>query len=162
MPMELQIIRAREFIRLGAQGQYDLEASKAVLAQLAGACWKRGINQALLDLRALRPGPKPVFSPNDLVTLVKTFHEIGFTRQQRLAVLYSSDPHRRASLFASIAKLRGWSVQAFDNFEAAVIWLSGTEYEPSVAETEITPRAKQIPVRKLQPLKASAKTKPAP
>ncbi len=158
--MELQIIRAREFIRLGAHGQYDLEASKAVLAQLAGACWKRGINQALLDLRALRPGPKPVFSPNDLVTLVKTFHEIGFTRQQRLAVLYSSDPHRRASLFASIAKLRGWNVQAFDNFEAAVIWLSGTEDEPSGAEIGTSPR--EIPVRKLRTLKASAKTKPAP
>ena len=55
MPMELQIIRAQEFIRLGAHGNFDLDASKAVLAQLAAACWKRGINQALLDLRALQP-----------------------------------------------------------------------------------------------------------
>src|ERR1700690_4593960 len=108
MPMELQIIRAQEFIRLGAHGHFDLDASKAVLAQLAAACWKRGINQALLDLRALHPGLKPVFSPGDLVTLVKTFHEIGFTHQQRLAVLYGSDPHHRASMFASIAKLPGW------------------------------------------------------
>ena len=128
--MELQIIRAQEFIRLGAQGRLDLDASKAVLAELAGACWKRGINQALLDLRALQPGPKPVFSPSDLVTLVNTFREIGFTHQQRLAVLYRSDPHRRARLFASIAKLRGWKVQAFDDFEAAVVWLSGAEPEP--------------------------------
>jgi hypothetical protein len=155
--MELQIIRAQEFIRLGAQGQFDLKASKAVLAELARACWKRGINQALMDLRALHPGPKPVFSPNDLVTLVNTFREIGFTHRQRLAVLYRSDPHHRASLFASIAKLRGWSVQAFDNFEEAVTWLAGAENEPSPAEAEITPRAKKVPVRNLRNLKASTK-----
>jgi hypothetical protein len=88
MPMELQIIRAREFIRLGAHGQIDLEASKAVMAELAGACRKRGINQAMLDLRELpMPGPVPVFSPQDLVMLVNTFREIGFTQKHRLAVL---------------------------------------------------------------------------
>jgi hypothetical protein len=42
---------------------------------LAGACWKQGIKQALLDVRAVHPGPTPVFSPADLVTLVNTFFE---------------------------------------------------------------------------------------
>ena len=158
--MELQIIRAQEFIRLGAHGHFDLKASKAVLAQLAAACRKRGINQALVDLRALHPGPKPVFSPKDLIALVNTFREIGFTQQQRLAVLYSSDPHLRARLFAFIATVRGWKVQAFDDFEEAVTWLSGAE-EPT-AETEFTTRAKKVPVRKLKPLKASPKPAPQP
>jgi hypothetical protein len=158
MPMELQIIRAREFIRLGAKGLFDLEASKTVLAQLAEACCKRGINQALLDLRALHPGPKPVFSPNDLVTLVNTFREAGFTHQQRLAVLYGSDPHHRARLFAFIAKLRGWKVQAFDSFEDAMLWLSGGE-EPQV-EKEFTPAAKSVPIRNLKQLNAASQAKP--
>ena len=96
MPIELQIIRAQEFIRVGAHGHFDLEASKAVLAQLASACRKRGIHQALLDVRALVPGQKPVFSPQDLMTLVKTFDEVGFNRLDRVAVLYTSDPHHRA------------------------------------------------------------------
>jgi hypothetical protein len=155
MPMELQIIRAQEFIRLGAKGHYDMKASKAVLAQLGAACWKRGINQALLDLRALHPGPKPVFSPNDLVMLVNTFCKVGFTHELRLALLYGSDPHHRARLFAFIAKLRGWKVQAFDNFEAAVMWLSAVE-EPQV-ETEFTPKAKKVPVRQLHDVLAAAK-----
>ncbi len=156
--MELQIIRAQEFIRLGAKGHFDLKASKAVLAQLAAACWKRGIDQALLDLRALHPGPKPVFSPNDLVTLVDTFCKIGFTHKQRLAVLYGSDPHHRARLFAFIAKLRGWKVQAFDNFENAVVWLSGAD-EPQT-ESEFTPRLKMVPIHQVKP--SSSALEPAP
>ena len=155
MPMELQIIRAQEFIRLGARERFDLKASKAALALLAGACCKRGINQALLDLRAVHPKPKPVFSPNDLVTLVNTFREVGFTHQQRLAVLYGSDPHHRARLFAFIAKLRGWKVQAFDSFEEAVTWLSDGK-EPHV-ETEFTPKAKKVAVRQIKALKSPAK-----
>ncbi len=160
MPMELQIIRAQEFIRLGPQGHFDLKASKAVLAELARACCKRGINQALLDLRALHPGPKPVFSPQDLVTMVNTFHEVGFTHRQRLAVLYGSDPHHRARLFAFIATLRGWSVRAFDSFEKAITWLSHT-HAPA-EEIEVTPRAKNIPVRQAsQSKKTTAKSKSA-
>ena len=158
MPTELQIIRAQEFIRLGAKGHFDLEGSKMVLAQLAAACCKRGINQALLDLRALHPGPKPVFSPNDLVTLVNTFREAGFTHQQRLAVLYGSDPHHRARLFAFIAKLRGWKVQAFDSFEDAVFWLSAGQ-EPQ-AETEFTSTAKPVPIRNLKDSNAASRAKP--
>jgi hypothetical protein len=158
--MELQIIRAQEFIRLGAQGRFDLDASKAALAQLAAACCKRGIHQALLDLRAVQPGPKPVFSPNDLVMLVNTFREVGFTHQQRLAVLYGSDPHHRARLFAFIAKLRGWKVQAFDSFEDAIRWLSSGE--GTQPETEFTPRAKKVPVRQLKDLPAASQPAPQP
>ena len=141
MPLELQIIRAQEFVRMGAHGHFDLKVSKAMLAELARACCKRGIKQALLDLRALHPGPKPVFSPNDLVTLVNTFREVGFTHKQRVAVLYGSDPHHRARLFSFIATLRGWKVQAFDSYEQAITWLSGGDAPP--AENELQPRAEK-------------------
>jgi formylglycine-generating enzyme len=161
MPTELQIIRAQEFVRLGAQGKIDLQASKAALATLAAACWKRGINQALLDVRAVQPGAKPVFSPKDLTVLVGTFREIGFTHKQRLAVLYTSDPHRRARMFAFIAILHGWSVQAFESYEDAVTWLSGAESEVSEAETASTTRATKIPVKRREISKTPSKT-PAP
>jgi len=73
-------------------GRFDLAASKAALTLPAGACRKRGINQALVDLSALRPGPKPVFSKGDLVELVNTFPEAGFTRREHRAILCHSDP----------------------------------------------------------------------
>lgn len=142
MPLEMQIIRAHEFIRLGAEGHFDLEASKQVLAQLASACRKRGIDQAMLDLRALHPGPTPVFTPSDLAALVNTFREIGFTHQQRLAILYSADPHHRARMFAFISTLRGWQVRAFGTFEEAVLWLS----QPGKADPETESAAGQQPV----------------
>jgi hypothetical protein len=130
---------------LGAHGHFDLAASRAALAELARACRKRGINQALMDLRDLRPGPKPIYSRADLLTLINTFHEIGFTEHQRLAILYYADPHRRARLFASLSKQRGWTVQAFSNFEEALHWLSSGP-QPQ-AQLVRSPQAKMIPVR---------------
>ncbi len=154
MPLELQIIRASEFVRLGAHGHFDLAASKAALAQLARACRKRGIHQALMDLRALHPGPKPVFSPADLVELVKTFHQVGFTRQLRLAILYQSDPFKRARLFAFLSTLHGWNVQAFHEFEKALAWLSQPPAGP--ADSVHPPAGKTIPIRKPKPVAVAA------
>jgi hypothetical protein len=145
MPQEIQIIRASEFIRVGAQGYFDLAASKAALKQLAHACRKRGIDQAMIDLRALHPGPKPVFSPADLAELVGTFREAGFTHAQRLAVLYQSDPHHRARLFAFLSSMHGWSVRAFGEFEEALHWLS--EGPEAARKRKRLPGAKEIPVR---------------
>ena len=160
MSLKLQIIRLHEFIRLGPSGKFDPKGSKAGLALLAAACLKRGILQALLDLRALRPGPEPVFSPDDLVSLVSTFREIGFTSRHRLAVLYVIDPHERARMFASIARLRGWTVKAFEDFEQAVAWLSDAAPAQPEAQAALSTRKRRVPVRKLKD-KQSSPTVPA-
>jgi hypothetical protein len=148
MPQELQIIRASEFIRFGAHGHFDLAASKAALAELVRACRKRGIDQAMMDLRALHPGPKPVFTPADLAALVSTFREIGFTHEQRLAVLYGADPHHRARLFAFLSTMHGWSVRAFGDFEKALLWLS--EAQETKARRKRSTGAKEVPVQFLK------------
>jgi hypothetical protein len=148
MPQEVQIIRASEFIRMSPQGHFDPAASKEALAKLARACRKRGINQAMIDLRALAPGPTPVFSPADLAALVSAFAEIGFTRDERLAVLYRSDPHHRARLFALLSSMHGWSVRAFGDFEKALLWLSGNQ-EAHVSRKR-SPAETKVPVRFLK------------
>jgi hypothetical protein len=136
MPFQLEIIRAAEFVRLGAEGRFDFAASTAALATLARACRKRGVRHAVLDLRALRPGPTPVFTQADLVKLVAFLPEVGFPRRLRLAILYTSDPHRRARLFAMLSNLRGWAVRAFGDFEEAMLWLSsGEEAETDAGQT---------------------------
>ena len=124
MPLELQIIRFGEFVKMNTDGQLDLAASREILRQLASACRKRGVHQALLDLREVRPETTPMLTPNDLASLVNTFQEAGFADDQRLAVLYAADPHYGARLFALISTLRGWNVKATDSFEDALMWLS--------------------------------------
>ena len=130
---------------MGPHGHFDLAASEEALSELAAACRKRGIEQAMMDLRTLRPGPKPVFSPADRAELVGTFRKVGFTLRQRLAILYQSDPHRRARLFAFLSTLHGWDVRAFGDFEEALLWLS--KHHEAAAGRLPPSRGKQVPVR---------------
>jgi hypothetical protein len=124
MPIELQIIRANEFLCVNPHGHLDFQASKDALAVLARACRKRGIDRAMLDLRALAIPAKPLFTSSELAALVATFREAGFARHQRLAILYRADPHGGARMFAFISIIRGWQVRAFGDFEEAFLWLS--------------------------------------
>src|SRR3954463_8908868 len=130
MPFDLQIFLAAEFVRVDAHDHLDFEASREALQTLASACRKRGLDRALLDLRALPIPPKPLFTPRELVALIETFREAGFGPRQRLAILYRSDPHRGTRMFAFISRLRGWQVRAFSDFEEAVLWLSEQSREP--------------------------------
>jgi hypothetical protein len=157
MPLELQIIRAREFIRLGVDGHLDLASSCEMLRQLARACRLRGIDQALLDVREVHPGATPMLTADDLASLVNTFREVGFSNQQRLALLYSDDPHCRARMFASMSTQHGWNVKASEDFEETLLWLSegqGEEVRKEAGEQE-------IPLRSTTRTEHSSGTNPA-
>jgi hypothetical protein len=152
MPLELQIIRASEFIRMGAPGHADLATSSEIIRQLAVACRRRGIDRALLDLRNIHPGDTPMLSRDELGALVNTFCNSGFSDRLRLVLLYSSDPHHRARIFALMSTLRGWNVKASENFEEAVHWLS----EEEEADHQKNPKSQEVPVRQ-----AGTPSKPA-
>jgi hypothetical protein len=124
MPVELQLIRASDFVRLDPLKNLDFEASKGALQNLAHACQKRGIGRAALDLRSLPIPPKPQFSINELAALVRTFRAAGFSRRHRLAVLYNIDIHGGIRDFAFISRMSGLQVRAFTSFETAFHWLS--------------------------------------
>ena len=116
VPLELEIIRACEFIRAGAQGYPNMEASPR---QSPGTgrglppAWNRS---SIARCPRASPGATRLFTPDELAALVNTFHEIGFTYEQRLAVLYSEDPYHGVRMFAFIGALRGWRVRAFSEF----------------------------------------------
>jgi hypothetical protein len=124
MPVELQVIRASEFVCLDADELLDFEATTKALQGLAQACHKRGLDRAMLDLRDIPVPDKPHFTATELAALVGTFRDAGFTRHQRLAVLYELDVHGGVRNFAFFGKMRGLQVQAFREFEAALQWLS--------------------------------------
>ena len=140
MPTEVQIIRANEFVRLDPHRHLDFQTSKEALRVLAVACRLRGIDRAMLDLRALPIPAKRLFTTAELSALVGTFREAGFTRQHRLAVLYQRDPYGGARMFAFIGFMRGWQVRAFSEFEPAFVWLS------EIKEKRPTLRGRSIPI----------------
>jgi hypothetical protein len=153
MPLELQVIQASEFIRLNARAHFNFEASKNALQTLAHACRKRGLDRALLDLRTLPVPAKPQFTPTELAALVSTFRKAGFSRQDRLAVLYSHDVYGGVRKFAFLGRVGGLQVQAFSDFEGALQWLSqeqeshakGAEAEIPIAITR-KQSARKLPV----------------
>src|SRR5687768_11356924 len=119
MPLELNIIRANEFVRLNPGGHLNFQESKAALKALAAACLKRSIDSALLDLRGITVPLKPFFTSAELAALVASFRDAGFSKSQKLAVLYRDDPHHGARMFAFISAMRGLKVRAFKDFEQA-------------------------------------------
>jgi hypothetical protein len=132
MAIQLQIIRASEFIRMDAHKHLDLRASKEALRALAETCRKRAIDRVMIDLRTLPVLARPHFTTAELTALVSTFREAGFTREQRLAVLYQHDPHGGIRSFAFISRMRGLQVEAFNEFESALYWLAETPAKISV------------------------------
>ncbi len=148
MPIDLQIIRANEFICLDTDELLDFEASKQLLRGLAFACRKRGLERAMIDLRSLPVPVRPHFTLAQIAALVGTFREAGFTRKQRLAILYSHDVHRGIRNFAFFSKMRGLQVHPFLDFETAVYWLSEGMEDPS----EMQPGT-PIPIAKSGPKK---------
>src|SRR5262245_25586759 len=152
MPVQLHIIRASEFVELDANELLDFKASRMALQAIAHACRKRGLDCALLDLRTVPIPAKPMFTPTELAALVGTFREAGFSRENRLAVLYRHDVHGGVRNFAFISRMRGLQVQAFSDFEKAIHWLSehqGCKTEQRQGEIPI-PIATRVPTRKLR------------
>src|SRR5215467_9393886 len=166
MPVELQIIHASDFIRLDPGSHLNFEESKRVLQDLAHACRKRGIDRALIDLRSLPVLPKPRFTPTQLAALVSTFREAGFSREQRLAILYQHDIYGGVRSFAFISRMRGLSVQAFTEFEAAFQWLSEVpENTAELAPGEIPvpiirPQTPKRPVSRMDKSSCTSRARP--
>jgi hypothetical protein len=147
-PIELQIIRANEFVCLDANELLDFEATKKVLQGLALACRKRGLDRAMLDLRAVPVPAKPHFTLEELAELVATFAQAGFTRHQRLAILYQHDVYGGVRNFAFFSKMHGLQVQAFHDFEEALYWLSTGHDDVTELQTGIP-----VPIKKRRLLK---------
>jgi len=146
MPLELHVIRASEFVQLDTHEELDFDASAKALAALAQACRKRGLSCALLDLRAVPVPDKPLFTTKEIAALVLKFREAGFTREQRLAVLYHKDVYGGIRDFAFISRMGGLHVQAFHEFEGALHWLSeAEESDPACHRGEVP-----VPITKPQ------------
>jgi hypothetical protein len=124
MPVEMQIIRASEFVRLDPDENLDFAATRKALEILALASRKRGLDRAVMDLRKWPVMAKPRFTTKELAALVSAFREAGLPRKHRLAILYQHDVYGGVRTFAFFSRMRGLDVQTFTDFESALQWLS--------------------------------------
>lgn len=124
MPTALHLIRASEFVCVDADEHIDIEHTKKTLRDLVYACHKRGVKSAMMDLRGMPIPSKPYFTSNELAELVETFHEAGFTKNERLAILYEWDNFGGVRNFTFFSRMHKMQVQAFQDFERAIYWLS--------------------------------------
>jgi len=123
MPIELQVIRAIDFVRLDADEHVNFEESKKVLQELALTCRMRGLDRAMMDIRDIPIPDKPRFTDAELAALVSAFREAGFSQRQRLAIVYRQDVYGRVRNFTFFSRMRGLHVQGFHEFEEAMLWL---------------------------------------
>jgi hypothetical protein len=130
MPVELQIIRACDFVRMGTHGEFDFEKTREALADLASACRRRGVHRALIDVRKSHSS----LSPNDIAALVTVFSENAVTRYLRLAIVYAGRQSYRTKLFVFFSSMRARKVRAFEEFEEALVWLSKPDQARSAEE----------------------------
>lgn len=143
MRVEIEIIRACEFVRLGARGEFNFESTRNALMDLADACRKRGVERAILDVR----GATSNLTPKDLAALVGAFAKAVVSKQLRLAVLHTNNQNYRAKIFAFFSAMRGRKVKAFEDFEEALVWLSQSDAAPAP-----TPNGEpEIPIRHAPP-----------
>jgi hypothetical protein len=120
MPVDIEIIRASEFVRLGTHGKFDFKGTRAVLLKMIAACGKRHISRALIDIR----DASSTLTRDDLVALVKVFGESVVSKRLRVAILHKSGQGDRAKLFAFLNAVQGRFMCAFETFEKALCWLS--------------------------------------
>ena len=123
MSIDLSVICASDFVRLNTNKFINFEESKRRLQGLADACQKRGLDRAMLDLRDLPVPDKPRFTNAELAALVGAFRSAGFTRRQRLAILYRQDVYGSVRHFTFFSRVSGLQVQAFHDYETAIHWL---------------------------------------
>jgi len=120
LPLDLKVIRIREFLRTNPEGEFDLAKSKEVLAGIAKAASQAGDVDVLIDIRGFH-------SQMSVVDIYELASELGDYRtafKNKVAILDLLDEKfDQAEFFETCARNWGFQVRVFVDFEAAIDWL---------------------------------------
>jgi hypothetical protein len=121
MDLDIRIIQHNEFLKTTPSGQIDLKTSKRVLHRLASLNRLPSKRDVLLDLRDTTSG----LTILDITELVELMIKHRDSFRNKLAIITKTGtPHQLAAFMETYAVNRGFHVAAFDNFEAAILWLA--------------------------------------
>jgi hypothetical protein len=124
---DIRMISAKDFIRLDAEGKFDLAATQHMLRDAMWACFNSSVGRVLLDIREASAD----MSVAQVVSLAAICGEImPGMKDHKIAILNRpKDELDRAQILASMAAQHQWNIRAFREFEEAFDWLI-IELEP--------------------------------
>ena len=129
MDLDIRIIQHKEFLKTTPSGEMDLEKSKQILLKLAALNKPPDNRDVLIDFRSTTTN----LTITNITELVKMMAHHRDSFRNKLAILTQPDSrHELAAFMELYAVNRGFQVAAFDNFEAAILWLATI--------TDVTPR----------------------
>ena len=128
MELDVRIVHYKDFLKTTASGELDLGESKRILLRLASLNKPPSNRDVLLDCR----GTTTTLTVTDITILVELMIEHWNSFRNKLAILTPpGDPREIAAFMETYAVNRGFWVAAFDNFEAAILWLATIVDVPS-------------------------------
>jgi hypothetical protein len=120
-PTNVKVIHAHEFVRAQPGGVLDLEASEALLLDIARAADGLERVEVLIDTRRA----EGQLGAADLWFLADRLAKHRHAFSGKTAVLCPIERFDRARFFALLADSKGFDVEAFTSYEEAIAWLSG-------------------------------------
>ena len=119
--MEYTIAADDEFLRVSVSGRDTDRAPSEVCAAVLAESRRLGRHRILIELDQQFP-----LSPTSQYALVTRLPELGFTAQERVALVHRSAEAQQANQFVNlVARNHGVMVRNFAGLEPAKAWLRG-------------------------------------
>jgi hypothetical protein len=119
MPVNIKVIRPKDFIRTTVTGVLDFAVSKNALLDIASQIDRPGEYEILVDTREA----ESALSMIDIFQLGEALAAHPSLRRSKVAFLKSKKDSQQAEFLETITANRGVCAQVFTDFEDAVTWL---------------------------------------
>lgn len=119
MPVDIKVIRTRDFIKSTAKGTLDFAASKQALVDIISEIKQPGEYEVLVDTREAESS----LSITDIFELGNTLASQFPLRRSMIGLLAPMSETEKATFFETVARNRGVNIRAFTDFEQAITWL---------------------------------------
>ncbi len=125
MATEIKTYRIKDFIKLTKTGDIDLDRSRELIREIAGAAAYYDDHNILFDLRETVVAPA---SMSDLLQLAMDMALYESLFRNKIASVIPDDDARLviAEKFKACLDIQGFEYDYFTDFEAAIEWLSET------------------------------------
>jgi hypothetical protein len=119
MPVNIKVIRPKDFIKTTVTGVLDFAVSKQALLDIASQIDQPGEYEILVDTREA----EPALSTIDIFQLGEALAAHPSLRRSKIAFLKSKKDSQQAEFLETVTANRGVRAKAFTGFEEAITWL---------------------------------------